>query len=331
VKLSSSAYNSIMNEYSEQRFQNEHDLDLRIRHIYEEIPRIKEINDLISTRSMECARSLISNREDSYSIKDRLKSDIKALSEEKASLLKAHGYNDDYLELHYGCEVCKDTGYIGSEECRCFKNKVIKALYQQSNIEEILKKENFNTFSTAYYSNSVKDPVLNLTPYENIHDVLNTCRDFVDNFDKTYGNMYIYGEAGVGKTFLSNCIANELISSGHSVIYLSAIRLFEMLADEKFRKSDADNDVSGITSYLYDCDLLIIDDLGTELINNFTTSQLFNIINERHLLKKSTLISSNLSIAQLKEVYAERIFSRLTTFKFVKVIGDDIRLKISLN
>lgn len=320
-----------MNEYSEQRFQNQEDLSHRIHKVYNEVPRIKEINNTISSISMDCARKILKGGSDNKALKEALASDIQRLSLEKTRLLKEHGYDDSYLELHYRCNLCKDTGYVENERCQCFNNRIIKALYQQSNIEEILKRENFDTFSTKYYDKEFVDPLLGCTPYENIQSVLNECKKFVDNFDIEYKNLYIYGEAGVGKTFLSNCIADKLISSGHSVIYLSSIKLFDMLSAEKFHKSAEDTaDDLGLSSYLYDCDLLIIDDLGTELVNSFTTSELFNCINERNILRKSTIISSNLSLGQIKDIYAERIFSRLTTFTMLKVIGDDIRLKISL-
>jgi len=331
LKLTNSQYNLIMNEYSEQRFQNSYQLDLRTDEVYATLPRIKEINDTISSLSISCARMVIGkSKEESSYLKAKLISDIESLSREKSFILTSHGYPADYLELQYNCPDCKDTGYTEGKQCQCLKNRIIKELYQQSNIADTLEKENFNTFSTEYYNKTVKDPILDCTPYENICSVLNTCRDFVHTFDEQYNNLYIYGEVGVGKTFLTNCIANELIASGHSVIYLPAIKLFDLLSEERFNKSDDFSEQAGISSYLYDCDLLIIDDLGTELINSFTTSELFNCINERNLLRKSTVISSNLSLIQLKDIYAERIFSRLTTFTILKVIGDDLRLKISL-
>ncbi len=332
MKLTATQYNLIMNEYSEQRFLNSHQLNERIVQVFSKIPRIKEINDTISSLSIKCAREILGKSDsDATLLKGKLKEDIAALSHEKASLLAMNGFPANYLELHYNCEACKDTGYIGTAQCQCLKNKIIAALYQQSNISEILEKENFGTFSTEHYSKKVIDPVLGCTPYENIMDVLANCKNFVRTFDTDFRNLYLYGEVGVGKTFLSNCIANELIASGHSVIYLPAIKLFDMLSAERFGKSDDSSEKSGISSYLYDCDLLIIDDLGTELINSFTTSELFNCLNERNLLRKSTIISSNLSPIQLKDIYAERIFSRLTTFTILKVVGEDIRLKISLS
>ncbi len=332
MKLTNSQYNLIMNEYSEQRFQNAHQLDERVLEVYEKLPRIKEINDTISTLSLKCAREIMGKSSaEADLLKKKLNEDINSLSKEKSYLLHMYGFPANYLELQYKCDQCKDTGYIGTTQCQCLKNKIIATLYQQSNISEILKKENFSTFSTEHYSKTTIDPVLGCSPYENIMDVLATCKSFVHNFDTEFNNLYLYGEVGVGKTFLSNCIANELIASGHSVIYLPAIKLFDMLSSERFGKSDDSTEKSGISSYLYDCDLLIIDDLGTELINSFTTSELFNCINERNLLRKSTVISSNLSLIQLKDIYAERIFSRLTTFTILKVVGEDIRLKISLS
>ncbi len=337
MKLTSTQYNNLINEYAQTRFDNVHKLNLRTLEIYDKIPEIKEITDSISAISVACAKAMIKARKNSEPNAEenlkKLKSDIECLRKRKNDLLTSHSYPANYLELEYNCPSCKDTGYIENEQCHCFKNKILRLLYQQSNIEDILKRENFSTFREDIYDDKNTDDLLGSTPYENIVYAKKTAIDFVNNFDNEYTNLYIYGDSGVGKTFLSNCIAKELIDSSHSVIYLSATRLFDMLADETFNKSYSDDKTSNfkLTSYLYDCDLLIIDDLGTELINSFTTSELFTCINERNLNRKSTIISSNLSLMDLEKFYSERIFSRLTTYKMLKIIGDDLRIKISLS
>ena len=153
-------------------------------------------------------------------------------------------------------------------------------------------------------------------------------KEFVDTFEEEFCNLFFYGDTGVGKTFLSNCIAKELMDRSYSVIYLSSFELFDTLAKSKFGKDDTADQMN---EHILDCDLLIIDDLGTELANSFTVSQLFLCLNERILRRKSTIISTNLSLESLVQIYSERTFSRITSnYTMLKLTGDDIRIKKKL-
>ena len=324
--LNVSQYDALMREYDRVRLKHKRELDDRTLEIYEKIPRIKDINDSISTISVETAKKML--LQDISISKNETKNKIEALSKEKASLLRENGYPSDYLSMRYTCKDCKDTGYIGSSKCHCLKNSIIEILYEQSNIKEVLERENFSSFSFKHFSNTVKDSATGLTALENMHEVVKTCRDYIDNFDKEYKNLYLYGATGVGKTFLTNCIAKELIDNSYSVIYVSSIRLFEILASSTFKKDNA-SDYVDLAENILDCDLLIIDDLGTELINSFTASSLFNCINERHLRRKSVIISTNLSLAELRSNYSERVFSRImSNYTLLKIYGDDLRVRL---
>ena len=314
-----------MREYDKTRLSHKRDLDKRTEEIYNKIPRIKEINDAISTVSVAGAKRMLLERAGNAS---DIKKQIEALSAEKASILRSNGYAEDYLSMRYTCPDCKDTGYTGQTKCHCLNNTIIDLLYQQSGIKDVLKRENFDSFSFSHYDNTKKDPITGVTALENMHQVVKTCRDFIDNFDTDYRNLYLYGATGVGKTFLTNCIAKELIDGSNSVIYVSSIRLFEILAGNTFKKNN-DNVANELSSNLLDCDLLIIDDLGTELVNSFTASALFNCINERHLRQKPVIISTNLSLAELRANYSERVFSRITSnYTLLKIYGDDLRIKL---
>ena len=155
--------------------------------------------------------------------------------------------------------------------------------------------------------------------------IVDICHKFVDNFDKETANILFFGGTGTGKTFLSNCIARELLNTSHSVIYLTAIELFTTFQRQDFSRFGEDKDSDA--NYLSDCDLLIIDDLGTEVGNTYTNSKLFYVINERMLKKKSTIISTNLSLSEIRDSYSERIFSRITSsYTILKVFGSDIRM-----
>ena len=284
------------------------------------------LDNAISSSSIKQARLLLDGHEDALS---ELKKEISRLSAQKQALLCSHGFPEDYLELHYLCPDCKDTGYIGTNKCHCFKKAIVDLLYTQSNLQEILEKENFSTFSLDYYSSNHKDPLTGRSSLEAIQTALHICHEFVDTFSEDFRNILLYGDTGVGKTFLSHCIAKEVMDSSYSVIYFSASRLFDVLAKNMFGKKDEETDDS--LDYIYNCDLLIIDDLGTELANTFTTSQLFSCLNERILRRKSTIISTNLALDDIKTIYSERIFSRISShYTMLRLTGDDIRIQKKL-
>lgn len=330
MNLTNQQYNSITREYERLRLNNVHELDRRRAEVYEKIPQFKEIQDEISRYSVAEAKSRLT----SSSAKDigEIRSHINALSEKKSQLLRKHGFPEDYLAMTYTCDKCRDTGYVDNEMCSCMQKKVIQILYEQSNLKELVARENFSTFRTDYYPDDFIDEKTGRSAKANIMDALNVCRDFVHNFDSSSQNLFIYGAAGVGKTFLINCIAKELLESSCSVIYMSAIRFFEVLADASFHKG------GNLTAYestvqrdLYDCDLLIIDDLGTEVANSFTASSLFNCINERILRKKPVIISTNLALENLRDMYSDRVFSRIASnYKMLKIFGRDLRIMQSL-
>ena len=225
--------------------------------------------------------------------------------------------------MSYTCPLCQDTGYVGSQKCACFKKAEIELLYTQSNLKEILEKENFDHFSFDFYSDTITNDSTGLTERETARRAYKMAKEFVADFDNSFQNLFFYGDTGVGKTFLSHCIAHDLLDSAHCVLYFSSFELFDFLAGSAFsRGSDAPDDEP-----IFDCDLLIIDDLGTELTNSFTGSQLYYFIEERHVNKRSTIISTNLSFADLRDRYSERIFSRFTGYyDFKQIIGTDIRI-----
>ena len=201
-------------------------------------------------------------------------------------------------------------------------------MYTDSNIRSILATENFSKFSFRYYSDDYIDETIGLSPLTNMQKVVAGCKSFIRHFDKKRDNLLLLGNTGVGKTFLANCIARELLDKGHTVIYLTSFRLFDILEKYKFGKDeDSTYEAANQFEYILDCDLLIIDDLGTELNNAFTNSQLYLIINERLLRHKSTVISTNLSLNNINTSYGERIFSRIvSSYQVHRIVGEDIRL-----
>ena len=322
MALSNAQYDEIMRGYQERQLANRHLTLKRQETLYARIPSLKEIDDQIAAISVESARKMLDG--DSSALA-RLKANLADLRAQKATILSSNGYDKSYLEPVFTCEDCKDTGYINGNKCHCFKQEIINVVYSQSNIKNILSKENFSTFSYEYYSDNDKNPTTGLSSLDTVKQAVEKCQHFIDDFHNKPKNLFFYGDTGVGKTFLSNCVAKELLERGNSVIYFTAFQLFDILSKGVF---DRDADAIAAHQNIFDCDLLIIDDLGTELSNSFTTSQLFLCVNERILRQKSTIISSNLNPMDILENYSERTFSRITSnYTIINLFGDDIRIK----
>lgn len=325
MSLNNSQYNAIMRIYNQRQFQDKYEQDQRREEVYQKVPQIKQIEDEISSQAVRCARKLLDG---DAGAKEELKQHIEDLREQKEVLLSAFGFPADYMEMHYVCPECQDTGYIDGKKCRCFKKEEIRLLYSQSNIEEVLLRENFDSFSYEYYDDRVVIPEIQMTVADYMRQVHTWCKEYVENFEKKGGNLIFTGSTGVGKTFLTNCIAKALIDQYQSVIYLSSNDLFDVFSKNKFHY-DTEEEMKDMYQYILDCDLLIIDDLGTELNNTFVSSQLFYCINERLLRKKSTIISTNLSMTMLRDTYSDRISSRIISqYSIIPLYGDDIRTKI---
>lgn len=314
MPLTNAQYESIMRKYEDRQAKNRRLLSLRTGQVYEQVKGYKELDLSVSSVSVEYGKRMLSGDETALS---DLKAALSDLSEKKKRLLASAGLPADYLAPVYDCPDCEDTGYLHGEKCHCFKQQMISLLYEQSNIHKMLETENFSRLSYEYYSGE------DLAAFER---AVGICRAFVKEFDKKYGNLFFYGTVGCGKSFLSCCVAKELIESGHSVIYFSATGLFEFLSRYSFDYKNKENLYNAFED-LYNCDLVIIDDLGTEMTNSFVTSELFSCLNERHIRKKATVISTNLSLGELRDRYSDRIFSRITSnYEVCRLSGQDIRM-----
>ena len=329
-----------MREYENIRANNRAAQVRRIEEVYEKIPEMKELNN--STGSVAVSRYKESLKSGGLSIND-LKNDIDGIKNKKEELLLSAGFSKDYMEITYDCKDCKDTGYIDGKKCHCLQLKIRKLLYAQSNLENILSKENFENFSFDYYDNKTILPGQNMTNAAYMEGVKRFCEKFADKYFKINAgknavdtasdendrrNIIFSGNTGVGKTYLSNCIAKVLLDRYYSVIYLSAKELFEALVKVKMEKSE-DQKYLLLIEEVYESDMLIIDDLGTELSNHFTTTEFFHIINRRVNTEKSTIISTNLSLDEMRDIYSERVTSRIRkSFMYIRLFGNDIRAKL---
>ena len=229
------------------------------------------------------------------------------------------------MDYRYQCSHCSDTGYIGHKKCACFRQRLIDSAYRQSNLGAVLTRENFSTFDIDLFSDE-KYEGYPKTPRQNMMDILSRCESFAHNFDSDSENLLFYGGTGLGKTFMCNCIAKKLLDKGKAVLYLTAFKLFKILEEYRFRPEDARLD-QDLLDFIFSCDLLIIDDLGTELANSFTTAELFNIINSRILERKKTIISTNLQPEELIDTYSQRVFSRISAhYTALEFYGRDLRM-----
>ena len=340
MAIDNSSYNAIMREYENIRANNRAAQVRRIEEVYEKIPEMKELNN--STGSVAVSRYKESLKSGKLSIND-LKNDIDGIKNKKEELLLSAGFPKDYMEITYDCKDCKDTGYVDGKKCHCLQLRIRKLLYAQSNLENILSKENFENFSFDYYDNKTILPGQNMTNAAYMEGVKRFCEKFADKYFKMNGskngvdtasdendrrNIIFSGNTGVGKTYLSNCIAKVLLDRYYSVIYLSAKELFEALVKVKLEKSE-DQKYLLLIEEVYESDMLIIDDLGTELSNHFTTTEFFHIINRRVNTEKSTIISTNLSLDEMRDIYSERVTSRIRkSFMYIRLFGNDIRAKL---
>ena len=327
MALSNSQYESIMRVYNRTQLQKKHELDARVDEVYEKIPAVREMNDAIAAAAVKSAKELLAGDADAVK---RLRGTIADLKEQRQVLMSAYGYPADYLEMQYNCPDCKDTGYKDGIKCHCFRQREIDLLYAQSNIREVLERENFSHFSYDYFDDTKIDPRSGKTARAYMEQVTAFCHRYVDGFKEEKGNILFTGKTGLGKTFLSNCIAKELIERCFSVVYLPAVEMYEIFSRDRFANDATDEDRDR-SQYLLECDLLIIDDLGTELVNTFTTSQLFYVVNERLNRKKGTIISTNLPVNEMRDEFTDRVMSRIISqYQIIPLYGEDIRIRKKL-
>ena len=319
--LSNSQYQAILREYDRIQAQERAKREERIDEVYQKIPELKTLDLAAGKLALESYLSIREKKD--KKLLDKLSDNIEEVKMKKLKLLRKYGFSDDYMELRCRCDLCKDTGFVDGKKCRCFNDKIRKLLYEKSNIQKILERENFETFSYKYFDDVHIEKEIGTTVRKYMEDIVEFCKNFVDNFPNKHENIIFIGNTGVGKTFLSNCITKELIDRYYSAIYLSAAELFEYLARAKM---EDDMFAKEINEHILEDDVLIIDDLGTELVNTFTSTQLFYIINHRINTERSTIISTNLSIKLLRDNYSDRIVSRLlNSYDIIKLYGEDIR------
>lgn len=311
----------VIQMYEDIRMSEENLLKQRKSEIEEKLPAVIKIEREISTLGIRLSIEILNNSKDIDKILNNLKEKVTELRIRKSELLVSHGYPLDYLELHHRCKKCEDTGFIGPERCSCFKNKLINIYYENSDLKRMLKDNNFSNFNFELFSTTkrVSEPK---SPKKNMEEIASVAWNFIEQFSNSSENLLFFGGPGTGKTFLTNCVAKELLDRGFFVVYRTSEELIKDLKTIRF-----END-SELEELLLKCDLLIIDDLGSEQITDFSKTELFNLINRKMLKGYKMLISTNCGLEFLSGMYSERIASRLLgEFTLCKFYGEDIRIR----
>lgn len=299
--------------------------------LYEKNPRLSEIDLKIAKLGIQAAKlSLSNNAEEKILVKNNLENEIANCKKEREKILTNLNVS---LKPKYSCEKCKDTGYIktssGDKMCNCMKQELLNEAYNNSNMYN-LQNETFDTFDFTLFSEE-KSPSLyksNLSPKENIKKIVSISNDFITNFEMdTEKNLLFTGSTGVGKTFLSSCIANEILKKGYTVLYQTAPILLDSIFDYKYNLKTPE--AKALYENFFSVNLLIIDDLGTENLTAAKFAELFTILNSRLITPKTkTIISTNLSLEDLSKTYDSRILSRIIgNFNICRFFGKDLRLQ----
>ena len=308
--------------YADIRAEEQKNLRARREEIGRRIPRIPEIENEIGRVSLEIALLHVRNPENWEGKFKLLKDRSWSLRGEKVELLVEHGFPMDYLELKHHCRKCNDTGFIGTTKCACYQKKLAELVYADSEFSTLLDEYSFEKYDERVFDDTTALKSSGKTARQNMADNLKVALKYAADFPIHHENLYFYGHSGTGKTFLATCIARELLYEGNVVVYRTASQLMDDIKEIRFK----DNKELG--ELLLNSDLLIIDDLGTEMQSDLAKTEIFNVVNGRLLNNRKILISTNLSFEELKEKYSERLFSRIMgEFILVPFLGDDLRIK----
>ncbi len=307
------------------RADREEEFRLRRERAYAKNPRLRELDRRLRGTVADAVAAALRSGENPQEALNAIRDENLSLQEERALLLLKAGFPADYLTWDYQCPICRDTGYDGTKICRC-----LMELYreeQRTELSSLLKlgEETFDSFDLSWYSPR-PDPATGASPREVMGEVYEACREYARKFSESSLNLFLSGGTGLGKTFLSACIAREVSERGFSVVYDTAASVFEKYRDVTFQRGgqeEARDEVRRLES----CDLLILDDLGTELPSAFVTSALYTLLNARLTGKRKTVVSSNLTVRELAARYSPAVMSRLQgEYEVLRFVGEDIRM-----
>lgn len=315
-------FKRIRTEYETKTFAAQAEAEARRDELYREIPTLREMDQGLSAFGLRIMESALSNRDTEAEIA-RLRAENERVIAARAALLQKYGYPADYSEPKYECDACRDTGYVGIRMCKCMRTRLIEAGMESSGLSGLMHKQSFENFSLDFYRHDEEI-------YRRMSNNFRKVKEYADSFTLESGkpkplNLFFVGGTGLGKTHLSTAVARRVIERGYDVFYNSAVGMLSDFEQRRFGNGLAQGD-GDMTARYTECDLLIIDDLGTETVNQFTLSCLYHVINTRLNLQKPMLINSNLTGPELRKLYSDRLTSRLTgEFLLIPFYGIDVR------
>lgn len=329
MPLKREQYNEIMRVINDRHYTALRLKDKRREEVMNRFPALRLYEEEAAGLRADMVSARLGRAEDKS---DKARTRLRDIAVKKKELLKNAGYEEDYLEVRFFCRKCNDTGYVGNEKCSCFKMLETELLNKEAGLPADMGRENFKTLDLRRYNNDelLEEllPSKKITQREYMKTVtIPRVKKYLQEFEEEGShNIFMFGPSGTGKTFLSSCIARELLERQHSVLYLRAGELFSRLERSHFSKEDSDA-TDGLTDKLHECRLLILDDLGTEFSTKYTISELYNIISDRLSRGLSTIISTNLAMSQIRSRYDERIMSRFVgQYILLPFYGRDLRV-----
>lgn len=308
-------YANVKAEIEQRRLRAIAEADAHAEALREQSEEIRRIDAELSGTGMRLFKAALSG-EDLAPLRAR----NEELNERKRQIILSLGYPEDYARPHHTCTVCSDTGYVnGTRLCQCLREELIKATIASSGIGHLIEKQSFDNFELGIYSSDEEN-------YKRMKMNLEIAKKYADGFTKGGENLLLMGKTGTGKTHISTAIAREVIRKGYDVIYDTTQNIISDFETDRFKNAYSQAEPKA-DKYL-ECDLLIVDDLGTEFITPFTVSTIYNLVNTRQNRGLSTIISTNLSPEELSRRYEDRIYSRLigTGYRVLMFVGPDMRI-----
>lgn len=314
-------YLRIRQEYADKNKRAKEAAERRANELHQKYPELMKIDRVLSETGLSIMRESLKGREGLEERIEKLRASNRELQAVRAEYLRSIGYPADYTAVKYECEKCSDTGFIGTKLCECMRRDLILAGYESSGIGKLIRTQSFESFRLDYYNRSPEER-------RNMELILDTCRTYAERFTSECGdNMFFCGTTGLGKTHLSTSVAKRVVERGFDVVYDTSQNILADFEYERFTRGYGDDSESRTDKY-FNCDLLIIDDLGAEIANQFTVSCLYNIINTRINRSGAMIISTNLAQNEIRDRYSDRITSRLFgDFMVMRFVGKDIRLQ----
>ena len=322
MAYSQDVISSVQDAFEKKRKRNEENRIMRLNEVYSACPEIEEIDEALKNVRFEIISAISLGKEGCAQKISQIKENNLALQRKREKLLEENGFSADYTKEKYDCELCQDTGYISGILCKCYRNALRNKSYEHSGLSRLLKNQAFDTFSLDYYKGNEYEEMKN-----NFEDLLS----FANNFECDKRSFLLYGPTGLGKTHLSTAVAKLLIDNGYNVIYETAQNVFSDFEKDRVELSRSRFDFNvtlgePISNKYLECDLLILDDLGTEMVSQFSVACLYNIINTRLNKGLPIIASTNLTSDEIRKIYHDRITSRLFgEFIIKRFSGQDIR------